>query len=99
MAIESALVESAKKWLRITSSAFNNEIEQTIEACLLDLKNAGVEKRNTSDQLIQQGIKLYLKAQLGYNDADDKYQQSYEHLKKSLALSGDYNTAEETENA
>ena len=99
MAVDSAFVESAKKWIRLASSAYDEEIEQAVDACLLDLKNAGVERRPLEDALIQQAVKLYLKAQFGYNDADDKYQQSYEHLKKALALSGDYNTAEETENA
>lgn len=90
MAVESVLVESAKVWLRMTSDAFDGEIEQTIEACLLDLSNAGVRKLDTDDAVIQQAVKLYLKAQFGYNDATDKFQQSYEHLKRALALSGDY---------
>ena len=89
---ETAIVTSAKKWLRNTSDAFNEEIEQTVDACLLDLKNSGVENRDTTDALIQQAIKLYCKAQFGYNDMGDKFQKSYEFLKAALALSGDYNT-------
>lgn len=41
--------------------------------------------------LIQQAVKLYCKAQFGYDDTSSKFAKSYELLKQSLSLSGEYN--------
>ena len=44
------------------------------------------------DRIIQQAIKLYCKANFGLDNKDsEKYKKSYESLKISLALCGDYN--------
>lgn len=86
------LVASAKGWLRIATNSRDDEIRQVCEACLIDLKNGGVAKRNYSeDSAIQQAIKLYLKSQFGYDQEAEKFDKAYEHLKAALALSGDYN--------
>lgn len=90
------LVTEAKKWLWDKSDAHNAEYVQTIEACALDLKNAGVDPVDLGDTLIQQAVKLYLKAQAGYEDNPDKWAQAYEHLKRALAISSYYGEQEET---
>lgn len=90
--ISDELVASARGWLRIVTTSRDEEIRQTIAACLVDLKNGGVVNIDTSDQLIQQAVKLYLKSQFGYDAAAERFSAAYEHLKFSLALSGDYNT-------
>lgn len=92
--ISDALVASAKTWLRITSSTVEDEIKQVMEACLIDLKNAGVVTIDSDDAMIKQALKLYLKSQFGYDPEADRFGQSYEFLKISLALSGDYNAEE-----
>lgn len=88
------LMPAVKKWLRISSISLDDEIEQTISACIPDLKNAGVKNTALDDPLIQQAIKLYCKAQFGYDDASSKFAKSYELLKQSLSLSGEYNVEE-----
>lgn len=85
------LVVEARLWIRKSSDIFDDEIVQTMNSCLLDLKNAGVQKVDTDDALIKQALKLYLKAQFGYEEDSEKFARSYEHLKSSLSLSGDYN--------
>ena len=85
------LVVEARLWIRKSSDIFDDEIVQTMNSCLLDLKNAGVQKLDTDDALIKQALKLYLKAQFGYEEDSEKFAGSYEHLKSSLSLSGDYN--------
>lgn len=85
------LIAEARLWIRKSSNAFDSEIVQTMDSCILDLKNAGVRKLDTDDALIRQALKLYLKAQFGYEEDSDKFAKSYEHLKSSLSLSGDYN--------
>lgn len=88
------LIASAKQWLRTTTDTVNDEIEQVIEACLIDLKNAGVTNTDSSNPMIQQAIKLYLKSQFGYDVNADGFAKAYEFLKSSLALSGDFNAEE-----
>lgn len=88
---EQELLKAAKTWLRITTEAFDDEILQTIAAARLDLAAGGVVRIELGDELIQQAVKLYLKAQFGYIDGENKFAQAYEHLKAALALSGDYN--------
>lgn len=90
MEISDELVASARNWLRIGISSRDDEIRQTIAACLIDLSNAGVRNKDPSDPLIQQSIKLYLKSQFGYDAEADKFSEAYEYLKRALALSGDY---------
>ena len=86
-----SLLAPVKLWLRISSSKMDDELEQTIDACKLDLSNSGVKKLDSSDPLIQQAVKLYCKAQFGYDDSAGKFAEAYEHLKAALSLSGDYN--------
>lgn len=93
--IAQELVTSARKWLRFGTTSQDDEIRQTIMACLIDLSNGGVKNNDPDDEIIQQCIKLYLKAQFGYEDNAQKYEAAYEHLKRGLALSGDYNTERE----
>ena len=85
------LLAPVKLWLRISSNKMDDELAQTIDACKLDLQNSGVKKLDSSDPLIQQAVKLYCKAQFGYDDSAGKFTEAYEHLKAALSLSGDYN--------
>ena len=87
----SALLAPVKLWLRVSSSKMDDELTQTIDACKLDLQNSGVKKLDSSDPLIQQAVKLYCKAQFGYDDSSGDFSRAYEHLKAALSLSGDYN--------
>ena len=86
------LLAPVKLWLRISSNKMDDELEQTIDACKLDLQNSGVKKLDSSDPLIQQTVKLYCKAQFGYDNSAGKFTEAYEHLKAALSLSGDYNS-------
>ena len=85
------LIDTANRWLRISTDALDDEIDQTMEAAMQDLKNAGVNEPWWEDRLVQQAVKLYCKAQFGYGDENDKFSRAYEYLKNALALSGDYN--------
>lgn len=93
----SAVVGEAKKWLRIGTDSTDEEVGQTINACLLDLSNAGVTQIDIADPLTKQAVKLYLKSHFGYDANADEFGTAYEHLKASLALSGTYNTKEESD--
>jgi hypothetical protein len=86
------MLNEAKLWVGYSKNVFDEEIEQTMQACAIDLGNAGVVNIDFTDPLIKQAVKLYLKAQFRSDDGDNKFADAYEHLKKALALSSDYNT-------
>ena len=84
------LRQEVKLWLRITGTAMDSEVDQTIQAALMDLSMAGVAFLDPQDPLIRQAIKLYCKAQFGYEADSGKFAAAYEHLKSALTLCNDY---------
>lgn len=86
------LHDDVKLWLRVGCNATDAEVDQTIQAAVLDLRCGGVVKTDLSDALIQQAIKLYCKANYGYDEDAPKFSVAYERLKSALALCGNYNT-------
>lgn len=86
------MLEEVKVALRVTSNRFDGEITTLIDACKIDLSIAGVTVLDETDPVIKRAIILYTKANFGYDNPDsDKFQKSYDLLKCSLALAGDYN--------
>ncbi|AFK87421.1 MULTISPECIES: head-tail connector protein [Thermoanaerobacterium] len=89
------MLDDIKKLLRITTTAFDTEINDLISAARQDLVLSGVDSTKANDDtdpLIKRAISLYCKANFGFDNPDaDRLQQSYNLLKMSLALSGDYN--------
>lgn len=89
---QEALINAVKTALRITSNHFDDEIITLIGACKTDLHIAGVTALNETDPFIKRAIILYAKANFGYDNPDsEKFQKSYDLLKCSVALAGDYN--------
>ncbi|MBS6486363.1 head-tail connector protein [Veillonella sp.] len=89
------MLEKVKLALRIKSVKLDEEIEDLIEACKIDLSISGVRKILEEDPLIQRAIIIYCKANFGMdNNESEKYQKAYDLLKQSLGLCGDYNVAE-----
>jgi uncharacterized phage protein (predicted DNA packaging) len=91
-----ALIDDVKLSLRIKNIIFDDELTPLIEACKIDLKLAGVNVINDTDPLIKRAVILYTKANFGNNPDSEKYFLSYNMLKNSLALAGDYNTVSVT---
>lgn len=93
-----ALLEKIKKSLRITSSAFDEEVEDLITACQHDLMLSGVSKEKAddeSDPLILRAITVYAKANFGFDNPDaDRLQLSYNMIKTHLTLSQEYTPKE-----
>ena len=86
------MLEDVKLALRITTAHFDSEIGTLIAACKLDLQLAGVMVIDESYPLIVRAVTLYAKANFGYDNPDsEKFQKSYDLLKCSLSLAGDYN--------
>lgn len=89
------MLDSIKVSLRITNTAFDNEINDLIDAANKDLNIAGVLLKDDYDPLIKRAITIYVKANFGWDNPDaERLQESYLMLKQHLALSGDYNVVE-----
>ncbi|MDR1703180.1 MAG: head-tail connector protein [Clostridiales bacterium] len=86
-----SLLEDVKLALRITGDDLDSEITDVIAACKMDLQLAGIILITDDDPLIKRAVILYAKANVGYDEDSDKYQRSYDALKMSLSLAGDYN--------
>ena len=103
MAAPSAIyVEAVRQALRISHHAFDDEIEDLIQAARADLNLIGIPESKTddeSDALIRRAVIVYVKAEFGLDNGDsEKYHESYEALKRHLALSDTYiRAAEEAE--
>lgn len=86
-----ALLDSVKKVLRVTSTTFDDEIQDYIDAATADMHLAGIIT-DSMDENIQQCIKLYCKCNFG-NPPQEVYARlwaSYEELKKSLSMTTGY---------
>lgn len=91
-----SLLDVVKTDLRISHNALDLDIQVTIDSCLIDLKVSGVFNVDENDALIAQAVKLYCRANVGFQKDSEKYRMAYDSLKTSLSLCGDYNT-EKTE--
>lgn len=99
MAEKENIVEKIRDALRISSKseAITTDIKDSIEACKLDLRAAGVKRIDEEDALIIRAIKLFCRADFNFNGKAEQYRQSYDLQKMSLSLDGDYNTVSETD--
>lgn len=71
------------------AEAFDEEIKNLIDACLLDLGISGVEKLD--DALIKRAVGIYVKAHFGSENPDrEGLIECYKSLKIHLALSQKY---------
>lgn len=89
------MLEKIRKSLRITSTNFDDEIQDLIDSAKVDMKISGVEVINEEDPLIKRAIDFYCKANFYIENKDaDRYQKRYEDLKEHLSLVGDYKVNE-----
>lgn len=89
-----ALLDDVKLALRVSSSAFDAEIKDLIEAAKADLKLSGVAEAKAEDEndpLIKRAIIVYCKAHFGYDNSEaERFHWSYDMLKAHLTLSQEY---------
>lgn len=90
MAINEELIEKLMRAVRVKSQASEEEVKDLVGACKEDLKIAGVYVTDENDPLCKQAIKLYCKANYGYDKDSERFRAAYETLRDSMALSGDY---------
>lgn len=96
------LLEKVKTSLRISHTALDGDVEDTIAACLADLRACGVlpDKTDATKELsplILTAVKLYCKAD--YTDDPAKaarYKEGYDSLKSCLMMAEGYGYEEAT---
>lgn len=92
-----ALIDDVKDALRITGSDLDTEVTDLINACKADLALSGIlssKATSTTDPLIRRAVVVYCKANFGWaNNEGEKFQASYDMLKRHLCLSAEYTVA------
>ena len=86
----SALLSKAKLAARITTSAFDSEITDLLNASLLDMGVAGVVLPEEADALVTQAAITYVKMNFGEPDEYDRLKRSYDEQKAQLATCTGY---------
>lgn len=88
------MLEKVKLALRITTTSFDSEIQDLIDAAKVDLGIAGVLVPVTTDSnldvIIQKAIITYCKLNFGEPDEYDRLKRSYDEQKAQLSMATGY---------
>lgn len=84
------MLDKIKLALRITTAAFDTEIEDLIAAALADLGLAGIAKLDETDPLILRAVTTYCRANFGSPDDYDRLKAAYDEQKAQLQVSTGY---------
>ena len=86
------ILEKCKLNLRIAddNSAFDEEIQDLIDACMADLNIADVVVADQLDPLVIRAILTYVKMNFGMVDDYDRYKHSYDEQKAQMSMNSDY---------
>ena len=90
------LLAKVKTALRISHTALDEDVNDSIAAGLADLKTHGIVHADDTDPLIVNAVKLYCKAE--YTDEPAKaetYRQRYKELRDCLKLAEGYGWKDE----
>lgn len=84
------MLSIVKVALRITTDAYDTELEMLIAAAQQDLGIAGVELPATLDDICKQAIITYCKLRFGNPDNADELKKSYDEQKAQLSMATGY---------
>lgn len=88
------MLSRVKLALRITTNAFDNEINGLISAALMDLGLVGIEDdllvTGTTDELIITAVITYVKLHFGEPSDPDRLKRSYDEQKAQLITATGY---------
>lgn len=83
---------AVKLALRVTTTAFDAEINGLIDAALLDMGLAGVTNDDDTDALILRAVVTYCRLNFGQPDDYDRLKASYDEQKAQLGMATGYTT-------
>lgn len=91
------MIRETKKALRITSDAFNDEIQLLLESAKEDLKTSGIQNEDLertieeiSSPLIIHAMITYVRFNFGSPDDYERLKESYEQQKTKLMMTSGY---------
>ena len=86
------MLEKVKLALRIGTSAFDAELNDLIDAALLDLRLAGVDVTGEPDALLARAVVTYCKVHFGdaAGDEFDRLKKAYDEQKAQLTMAEGY---------
>ena len=87
-----AMIDDVRLALRITTTAFDNELTVLIGAAKLDLGIAGVTLPAELDDICKTAIITYCKIHFGQPDDYDRLKASYDEQKAQLSMATGYTT-------
>lgn len=86
------MLNAVKVALRVTTTAFDSELNDLIQAALLDLGVAGVTNTDTTDFLVRRAVITYCKLHFGEPDEYDRLKASYDEQKAQMSTNSEYTT-------
>lgn len=86
------MLEKVKLALRITTNAFDTELNGLIAAAMIDLGIAGVTLPETLDDICNLAVITYCKCNFGHPDDYDRLKKSYDEQKAQLSMATGYTT-------
>ena len=84
------LIAQAKKARRISTDAFDEEVERLLNAGLQDLGVAGVTVPEELDDLVSQAAITYFMANFGEPEDYDRLKASYDEQKAQMSMRSGY---------
>jgi hypothetical protein len=88
------MLSRVKLALRITTNAFDDEINGLIRAALMDLGLVGIEQalltNGTTDELIKTAVITYVKLHFGEPSDPERLKRSYDEQKAQLITATGY---------
>ena len=85
-----ATLDKVKMGLRISTTAYDEELTDLITAAQLDLGIAGVEVPLTLDEIVTRAIITYCKMSFGLPEDYDRLKRSYDEQKAQLVTATGY---------
>lgn len=85
-----ALLDDVRLSLRVSTTAYDNELNRLIESAKLDLGIAGVVVPETLDNVVSTAVVTYCKMNFGNPSNYDKLKSSYDEQKAQLSMSSNY---------
>lgn len=88
------MLDKVKLALRISTNAFDSELNDLIDAAYLDLGIAGVTNVADTDKLIIRAVITYCKLNFGELDSKvyDRVKKAYDEQKSQLSMDEDHTT-------
>lgn len=84
------ILSAVKLALRITTTAFDSELYDLINAGMVDLRQAGITNMDTSDPMVRRAIITFCRLNFGAPDDYDRLKKSYDEQKAQMGMATGY---------